>query len=516
MGVAIDGWLKVLFDESPIAIAVTRRGVVVDGNAAYVSLFGYDSLDELRGQSLLVLVAPSRRQEIIDFLAQRARGERIDNTYESRALRKDGTEFPLEVTAKNVVVSGETLTIGFFFDLTKREELAERVRHAQKLESLGVLAGGIAHDFNNILTVIKNAVAVAKSERDPTTVAEQLDVVGVAAERAAELSRQMLAYAGKGSLTQTEVDLSAVVAEMAKMLEGSVRTRAKLVHELAADLPVVLGDATQIGQVVMNVVLNAVEATTTPHGTVFVSTGVETRTLDALATSVAGGDPKPGTYVHVEVRDAGVGMDAATITKMFDPFFTTKFVGRGLGMAAALGIVRGHGGVIEVDSKPGFGTRIRVSLPASKQSTPLASALRTATEHRGQGLVLLVDDDENVRRTTRLLLEGFGFDVMLARDGSEAIEVFRSRCREIGAVVLDLTMPKMDGFEVLTHLRRAEPRVPVVLTSGYGVMPSREERGPTLEPDAVLGKPYTSEELFLTLKKVMRSAGRPAGTNEGW
>lgn len=630
MRIAIDGWLRVLFEESPMAIGISRDGVTLDVNNAFVALFGYASIDELRGQSILEHIAPSHREHIRDTVARRARGESLPLRYETRGLRKDGTEFPIDVATKRVVVPDGPLTFAFMSDRTERENtlqalraseerfrtlagaalegvfilvedrivlaneagaalygyepatmigasmmdlvapedregvvehqrrgatrpyegvglrrdgttffveargrsllhqgrparvsiirditerkraeveqqaLAERVRQAQKLESLGVLAGGVAHDFNNILTVIMNATKLAQRSNDlGPTAAEHLDVISGVAARAAELCRQMLAYAGKGSLTRAAVDLSEVVDEIANMLDVSVGKKATLVRELSANLPLVLADATQIRQIVMNLVLNAAEAITGPHGTVAVSTGVETIAKEDLARSPAGGDPKPGVHVYIEVRDDGVGMESATIAKMFDPFFTTKFVGRGLGMAAVLGIVRGHAGAIDVASKLGTGTRIRVSFPASSD---VEAERRSALPHsdlHGEGLVLLVDDEENVRRSTRLLIESFGFEVLVARDGVEAVEVFRASWSAIRVVLLDLTMPKMDGLETLVQLRQIAPAVPVVLTSGYGPRPGNDALDGSAKPDAVLGKPYSAEALLATLHDVM-------------
>jgi CheY-like chemotaxis protein len=298
---------------------------------------------------------------------------------------------------------------------------------------------------------------------------------------------------------------------MASMLEVTVTKKARLVRALSPSLPRVLGDATQIRQVVMNLVLNAAEAIAGPHGTVGLSTGSGFYEASSFAHSAAGGDPKPGTYVHLEVSDDGVGMDGPTVAQMFDPFFTTKFVGRGLGMAAVLGIVRSHSGAIDVQSTPGVGTRVRVLFPASSVEQPSA-VVRAAADPRGQGLVLLVDDEKNVRVSTQLLLRQLGFDVIVASDGIEAVEVFRAQSGRIGAVLLDLTMPRLDGIQTLRELRRIDPNIPVVLTSGYG---SDVGPAPDALPDAVLPKPYTVDQLLDTIQQVMRGAAREARERAG-
>jgi two-component system, cell cycle sensor histidine kinase and response regulator CckA len=629
----VHAWLQALFEESPLAIGFSRDGVTLDANPAYVRLFGYDGVAELRGGAILAQIAPSHRAQIEQMVAQRARGEQLPHRYESRGLRRDGTEFPLEVTTTRVAVLDGPLTIAFLSDLSEREDallalraseerfrtlsgaayegvflhangkivlandagaamygfdaasmigvalmeltapesralvlehiqsqtshpyegfarrkngsifvaevrgrtlfhqgcptrvtvirdvterrreeaeqrvLAERVRHAQKLEGLGMLAGGVAHDFNNILAVITNGVALVKRDAaiGPTSAAH-LETIAVAAERAADLCRQMLAYAGKTAFTRVEVDISSLVAEMASMLEVSVAKKATLVRDLAPGLPALLGDATQIRQVVMNLVLNASEAIGAARGTVRVATGAGTYGAEVFARSAAGGDPKGGAYVYLEVQDDGVGMDGPTVAQMFDPFFSTKFMGRGLGMAAVLGIVRGHAGAIDVESAPEKGTRIRIYLPASAGERPRATS-RPAVELRGEGVVLLVDDEKTVRLSTRLLLEDFGFEVIVACDGVEAVELFRREAGRIGAVLLDLTMPRMDGVETLRELRRIAPEVPVVLTSGYGTAPIEPLQGgpEAVFPDAVLAKPYPADRLVGTLLEVMRS-----------
>jgi PAS domain S-box-containing protein len=496
---------RTLSDAALEGVFVHADGRVVLANEAGAAMYGFDAAS-IVGASLMSLIAPVDR----DRVAERIRSGWAE-PYEGLARRKDGTVFAAEARGRTLSHQGRPTRVTIIRDITERKRaeaeqraLAERVQQAQKLESLGVLAGGVAHDFNNILTVITNAVTLAKQSKDagPTT-AEHLDVIAVAAARAADLCRQMLAYAGKGALARVALDLSALVAEMSNMLDVSVGERVTLVRELRPDLPRVLGDATQISQVVMNLVLNAAEAIDRPHGTVWISTGSETFDEGRLPRSVAGDEPKPGVYAWVEVRDDGIGMDAKTIADMFDPFFTTKFVGRGLGMAAVLGIVRGHGGAIDVESSLGAGTRIRIFFPASSLETAGAEP-SPATAERGEreekALVLVVDDENNVRESTRLLLEGLGFEVLAARDGTTAIELFRTHSSRIGVVLLDLTMPAMDGIETLAHLRRIAPHVPVVLTSGYGTAPQDGA-------DAILRKPYTAEELLGTLRRLVRTTG---------
>jgi two-component system cell cycle sensor histidine kinase/response regulator CckA len=275
------------------------------------------------------------------------------------------------------------------------------------------------------------------------------------------------------------------------------------VRELGPSLPALLGDSTQLRQVVMNLVINAAEAIVGAQGVIRLSTGSGTYDASSFARTLALGEPKAGLYAWLEVEDNGCGMDAATVAQMFDPFFTTKFAGRGLGMAAVAGIVRGHGGAIEVASTRGDGTRLRVFLPAHASSV-VGVTFSRANELRGEGVVLVVDDEMNIRRSTEQLLRGLGFDVLVASDGVEAVEVFRAESARIDAVLLDLTMPRMNGLDALKIFREIAPSVPVVLTSGYGsVSFDGDEAKPGDGPNAVLPKPYTMARLLAVLHEVM-------------
>ncbi len=489
------------------AVFIHAEGKIVLANEAGASMYGFDTPASMVGASLMELTEPESRAVVEDHIRRGAA-----EPYEGMARRKDGSTFVGEVRGRTLSHQGRPTRVTVIRDVTDRKRaeaeqraLAERVRRGQQLESLGVLAGEIAHDFNNILTVIANGVALAKRDGAlGAASAGHLDLVELAAQRAADLCRQMLAYAGKAAFEREPVDLSALVADMSGMLEVSIAKKATLVRELASGLPVLLGDATQIRQVVMNLVLNASEAIRGPEGRVVVRTGAGTFGAEALARSAAGGEPKAGEYVFLEVSDEGVGMDGPTVAQMFDPFFTTKFTGRGLGMAAVLGIVRGHAGAINVDSSPGMGTRIGIFFPVSAAKAT-GKAPRPAVSQSGQGVVLLVDDEKNVRLSTRLLLGELGFEVIAACDGVEGIEVFRAHSHRIGAVLLDRTMPRMDGIQTLKELRRIAPRVPVVLTSGYiEDFPVDPQAGAA--PDAVLSKPYPAERLLATLQEVMKRA----------
>jgi len=386
----------------------------------------------------------------------------------------------------------------------ERNRLEEQVRHAQKLESLGVLAGGIAHDFNNLLMAILGYTELALANLPPgSQIRPNLEEVEKAARRAADLCRQMLAYSGKGRFVIENLDLGEIVKEMSDMLAMSISKKAVLRYRLSPDLPRVEADAAQIRQVVMNLIINASEAIGDTSGVISLSTGL----MDcdrAYLREVAGGDELPeGRYIFLEVTDTGTGMDKATQEKIFDPFFTTKFTGRGLGLAAVLGIVRGHRGAIKVYSETGKGSTFKVLLPAAGVAAVTGTVPKAPDAGwKGSGTVLLADDEEMVRQVGVSMLESMGFRVLAATDGQAAVEVFREHMDEIRCVVLDLTMPRMDGEEAYREISRLHPGVPVILTSGY--TEQQVTRRSTREGLAgFIQKPYKMNDFASLLHRVL-------------
>ncbi len=391
----------------------------------------------------------------------------------------------------------------------KRRRLEAQVRHVQKLESLGVLAGGIAHDFNNLLMGVMGNADLALIGLPPgSPVRRHLDEIQKAASRAADLCRQMLAYSGKGRFILDRIDLSEVVKDMANLIKVSVSKNAALRYRFAGSLPLIEADVSQIRQIVMNLIINASEAIGDKNGLITVSTGSMACSRSYLQEAYIDEALPEGNYVYLEVADTGCGMDEATRQKMFDPFFTTKFLGRGLGLAAVLGIVRGHRGTIKILSEPGKGTTFRVLFPAVAGPKPAkAEVPGSGTDTAGKGVVLLVDDEETVHTVAGAMIENLGFRVMTARDGVEAVEVFRLQSRNIDCVVLDLTMPRMDGEETFHRLRQIHAGVPVIISSGYDEQEVTQRfvgRGLA----GFIQKPYNFKSLQETLEKVLRNRPR--------
>jgi PAS domain S-box-containing protein len=388
----------------------------------------------------------------------------------------------------------------------EQRRLEEKLRQTQKLESLGVLAGGVAHDFNNLLTAILGYASLAQQEAPPGSPQQSyLDEVLQAGRRAAELCQQMLAYAGRGRFVVGPVDLSRLIEDLSPLLGASLPKLAVLSFQLAPGLPPVEGDAAQLRQVVLNLLLNAAEAVGEGAGAVTVRTRLVRHDAADPGAAFQGAELHDGEYVALEVADTGCGMDGATRQRAFEPFFTTKFTGRGLGLAAVLGIVRSHRGGVRIESEPGRGTTVRVLLPPAAQVPVPAPAPPAAPA--GLGLVLFVDDEPQVRALGEAVLRQAGYQVLPAADGQEALELYRRRHAELAAVVLDLTMPRLTGEEALRAMRAVSDRVPVLLSSGY----SEQEAGarfPAGGPDAFLSKPYVPRELLEKVRALVRGKGR--------
>ena len=376
--------------------------------------------------------------------------------------------------------------------------MEQRVQQAQKLESLGVLACEIAHDFNNLLMVILGYAELAQKEIPPMSPARRsLTEITTATRRAAELSLQMLAYAGKATFTLERVELCALVEEMAHLLKAAISKKAILNLNLERSVPPIEADPSQIRQIVMNLLINASEAIGDRSGVITVSVGATRCDREYLRKTELHDDLVPGRYVHLEVTDTGSGMDAETKSRIFEPFFSTKFTGRGFGLAAVLGIVRAHKGVLKVYSEPGKGTTFKVLFPASAEGGNVLRSPKSSppADWRGKGTILLVDDEESLIALEARMLESMGFTVLAAADGLQAVDLYRERGKEIDLVLMDLMMPNMDGAEAFGELRRLNPDVRVVLASGCSCEDVRSRfSGKRLA--GILQKPYTLADLM--------------------
>ena len=462
---------------APVGVFLTDpHGLCEYVNDKWLAMTGL-SFSEVVGDSWLKTVHPDDRDRVEanwKFLLHARGGSGL----EYRLVQPEGAIVWVYGLAAPLRDSEGQLTgcIGILLDITarkqseqKRVELDSRLQQTQKLESLGVLAGGIAHDFNNILMAVLGNVDLALLDLAPAHPARlYLSDVEKATRRAAELCRQMLAYSGKGRFVVERVNLNDVVDEMARMLEISVSKKANLRYGFAANLPPIEVDVSQLQQIIMNLVINASEAIGDRSGTISIVTGAMECDRHYLGNTWLKHEIPEGLYVYLEVSDSGCGMKPEVLERMFDPFYTTKFTGRGLGLAAVLGIVRGHKGSLKVYSEPGRGTTFKVLFPpVSGTATQLADESPVKQPWRGRGTLLLVDDEETVRVLSKQMIERLGFRCVTAADGEEATTYFRIHSDEISVVLLDLTMPHMDGEETFRELRKLKPDVRVVLSSGY-------------------------------------------------
>ena len=490
------------FSEDAI-VSKNLDGIILTWNPGAERIYGYSAAEAL-GCPMSMLLPPDRGQEETEILERLKRGERVHH-FETVRVRKDRRLIDVSLTIspvfdKNGVIRGASHVAR---DITERKALERQFLHTQKLESLGVLAGGVAHDFNNLLTgILANAGTVADVLPDGGPSHTILMDVIQAAERASGLTRQLLAFAGKGRFTIEPVNLSHLIREISRLIQTSIPRKVQLKLDLREDIPSMEADAGQLQQVIMNLVINAAEAIGDRPGTVVISTGVQEVDDSYIRTIWSKADLQPGRYVALEVNDNGCGMDNETLEKIFDPFFTTKFAGRGLGLAAVLGIVRGHKGALKVYSAPGQGSTFKLFFPAGDVAALPVRPQAPAEELRGTGTVLVVDDEEIIRRTAKNALERYGYRVLWAEDGQKAVEVFRA-AGEIALVLLDLTMPTMNGEETLRELQAIRPSIPVLLSSGFNEVEAvRRFTGKGLA--GFIQKPYTSAGLATKVKRALK------------
>jgi len=371
------------------------------------------------------------------------------------------------VNAQNLAQVAEEAAAHISYTANLEAQLLE----AQKLETLGVLAGGVAHDFNNLLTaILGNANLGTMAAEEGRSVAPYFEAIEKAAMRAASLTRQLLAYAGTGKPVMAEVDFGIVAKEAIQVFTASIPRNVTLHSDLAERLPLVHGDGTQIFQVLMNLITNAAEACHTGlEGRITIRTRDETVDEVALGAGHWVLPLTPGRYATLEVVDTGEGMAPEVVKRAFEPFFTTKFTGRGLGLAAVMGIIRSHGGGLWVGSEPDCGSSFKIYMPALVDSASVPPPDSPPPVWRGEGRILVVDDELTVSKVARSMAEHFGFSVLEASDGLEAVELFRLHHGELAMVLMDLIMPGMDGQQAFREMRKIDSAIPVVISSGYNV-----------------------------------------------
>jgi len=485
----------------PVTLADTD-GTIIACNDGFCTAVGYERQEVLgkKTSQMSTWVDPHQRDALYADMAQ---GKSVD-WLEFKIRRRDGQIRTMQLSARPFDLGGKTVVLSVGRDVTEQRNLEQQMLHSQKLESLGVLAGGIAHDFNNLLTGILGNADLAKTEMSPLAPSRtSLEGIEIAARRAADLCRQLLAYSGRGRFIIEPLDLRELVEEMGHLLLVSISKKVVLKYHFSAGIPAVEADATQLRQVIMNLIVNASEAIGERSGVISVTVGLAHCEADYLKGCFGADKLVPGDFVYLEVADTGHGMDKPTMDRIFDPFFSTKFTGRGLGLAAVLGIMRGHHGAIKVYSELSRGTTFKLLFPASESSASKLQPKSTVSAgYHGSGKILLADDEETIRNLGRRMLQRAGFGVIVAADGREAIEKFASNKDSISLVILDLTMPHFDGEACYREMRRVQPGVKVILSSGY----NEQDVVNRFAGKGLAGfvqKPYTTEELLAKIREAL-------------
>jgi PAS domain S-box-containing protein len=490
-------------------------------NPEYALMLGYDpSTFEETNQDWIERLHPDDRERVTHVYRSYINGEIPEYKVEFRQKTKAGGWKWILSLGKIVEhdADGRPLRmLGTHTDISDRKkaederlDLERRLLHSQKLESLGVLAGGIAHEFNNLLLTILGNLDLALMKLTPISPAcEYVDRAMQAAHRSADLAAQMLAYSGKGTFVVQSINISELVEEISPLLESSLTKTVTLVMNLQRDLPHIDADVVQIRQIIMKLIANASEAIGEEVGIITLSTGVQECTETYLQMNRLDEKLSPGRFVCLEVSDTGSGMDANTLQHMFDPFFTTKAVGRGLSMPAISGIIRGHKGGILVDSVKGQGTSVRLLFPLSTSASGIVPAKAARGETREEscpipnhGTILIVDDEEMVRKVCRAMVEHLGFSVLTAEDGIRAVEIFQTRSSEIDCVLLDLSMPNKDGLSTYEDIIRIKPDTKVILSTGFHEMEA-SNRFSAKGLAGFIQKPYRLATLRSTLHNIM-------------
>lgn len=483
---------------------VDENGSTTYVNQPMAAMLGYEKGELLRGS---VFDFTGENHEYIRERLQRRR-QGVTEHYELKLRHRDGHEVLTMVSASPLFSATNQYlgSVGFITDVTLARQLEAQLLKRQKLESLGLIAGGVAHDFNNILAGVVGNVSLLEEmfDRSRGDVRDILRDIQAAAHRASELTAQLIAYSGQGSLVFQPVSIQRLVGEAVELTRSNLGRNTSIELNLGTKNANVMADASQLRQVLLNLVNNANEAIGGTAGTICIKTR---KVVLRTETSSGSGEPlSPGEYAVVRVEDDGCGMTEATQQRIFDPFFSTKFEGRGLGLAAVAGIVRSHGGQVLVESQEGQGSSFELWLPTTNSLGDVATAAdgrRSMEKAPSTGVVLIVDDDELVRKLAQRIVRKMGLLVLLARNGEEAIELFTKHRGEISLVLLDMTMPGLRGEKVLERLKEIDPKVKVILSSGFTQQSLLEPFDDTSSVD-FLHKPYKSTDLQGMIAKLLK------------
>ena len=493
-------------------VILDDRGHVVDANPEYVRLTGRQRLDDVLGHSVLEWTAPHDLQRN-DRAVKECLEQGFARDSEIEYITPAGRVIPVEINATVLCVAGSVQILTLCRDVTEKKQLEAQFLRAQRLDGLGSLAGGVAHDLNNILTPILVAAPILRAVAGDAESRNMIDTVHACAQRGADIIRQLLTFARGRPGVRVPLPVRHLLHEMEKIVSETFPRNLRLEIAAPQERWLVQGDATQIQQALMNLCVNARDAM--PGGGTL-TLAAENIALDAEAAALVPGarpDAKPGDYVCISVTDTGIGIPHEQLGRVFDPFFTTKEVGRGtgLGLSTVLGIVRGHGGFVRVDSRVGQGTRFELYLPASREAKDVGAPAPESPPPSGHGeLILVVEDEAAVLGVVQCVLEQQGYRVLAATEGAEALALLAQYRAEVKAVLTDMMMPGVDGPTLVQALRHNDPRLPILGMSGLG-----EQAGAKglegLDMPEVLAKPFTVEALLVAVHRTLTANTRETG-----
>ncbi len=489
--------IRALVEASFDGIIVCVDHIIQEANINFASMFGFPSIEAAIGKNATTLLTTNSHEQLRKVM----QGEH-KMTLEIIGIRQDNKlTFPLEVVSQPIIYKGKRAQISGFRDISSRKQAEEAEIQAQRLESPTIMAGGLAHDFNNLLVAMMGQISIAKakiSEEHPSL--ENLDKAMQVTETAALLTRQLLAYTGQGHFQVEAINLNTLIQQNLQLFQDTLPANILFKTNLDAHLPHIQADGVQIQQIIMNLLLNAAQAIGTKAGTITITTTPYHLNQDAVEQwqhynhSVAAGD-----YILLEVADTGQGMDEATQNRIFDPFFSTKGTGRGLGLAAVLGIVRGHKGGIRTKSQTDVGTTFQLLFPLN-ETISLEKETAVSQTQPQQKSVLVIDDERQVREAVSDILELEEINLLTAANGQDGVAIFSNHQDHIGLVILDLSMPGMSGIETFAALREIEPAAKIILSSGYTETEILQNMAGA-RPTGFLQKPYQLEAMINIVKK---------------
>lgn len=504
---------RTLVENAPDAIFIQTEGLFAYVNEATLRLYGAKSAEELIGKHLLERVHPDCRSYVLERVCNAVEQKKPAIISEQKHLRMDGETISVEAHSAPIDYLERPGALVFARDITERErareerqQLQERLQQALKAESLGRMAGGIAHHFNNMLGAAMGYLELVLCELPEGSPYRANIIESISAsQRAAEICKLMLSYLGQTSGKRESLEFQKICSEAITLIAASLPVGIELQWELPTQPLVVNVNASDVKQVLTNLIMNAGEAIGDAEGTITVEAGV--KTMEEIAGSMffpPDWSPQAKEYVWLSVLDTGCGLDSTTLNRIFDPFFSTKFTGRGLGLSTALGLMRSHEGGITVESQPGIGSKFTVFLPLPERETSLVKTISAIVPAESEGLVLLAEDEPMVRNMARAMLNRLGYEVLAASDGLEALETFNQKKDEVCLAFLDVSMPRMDGWELMASLRKMRPDIPVILSSGHSEMHLMKV-GRSERPQGFIYKPYRLQELRSVLLAVLNA-----------